>query len=122
MLDVRKEFSGGGEDPCSIAWDDLGLEILKNLGLEEGKRVLMHKSAVLPRGNSIALNLFSPLLGPIFVPFLKFLSEMPDSKRSKNPYICMVLEKLLLIVYAMFHRRSSQIDVFHNRKCHPVYS
>ena len=46
MLDVRRGLNGP-----TISWDALGLEILKNLGLEEGKKVLMQKSGVLPKGS-----------------------------------------------------------------------
>ena len=46
MLDIRLKGING-----AISWDALGLEILKNLGLEEGKKVLMQKSGALPKGS-----------------------------------------------------------------------
>ena len=46
MLDIRLATK-----TPTVSWDSLGLEILKNLGLEEGKRVLMQKSSALPRGS-----------------------------------------------------------------------
>ena len=47
MLDIRLKGRING----AISWDALGLEILKNLGLEEGKKVLMQKSVALPKGS-----------------------------------------------------------------------
>ena len=50
ILDIRRGMHAAAV-PCEISWDSLGLEILKNLGLEEGKKVLMQKSPKLPKGS-----------------------------------------------------------------------
>jgi hypothetical protein len=50
MLEIRSGWQDRGNE-CIIEWDDLGLEILKNLGVEDGKRALMERSRMLPKGS-----------------------------------------------------------------------
>ena len=53
------------KDDLLLDWNDLGLEITKNLGLEAAKQVLMEKSGLLPKGALSARHVTIKIKKPI---------------------------------------------------------